>query len=333
MKRFNFNNKPIVESPYPPQDTNVLWADIDESTGKVSSISAFKNGEWKIILQKLTGDMYKIYVVRKKDISNCTYNMVDLGLPSGLKWADRNVGASSPEDYGSYFQWGDINAYTFDGVGEVTAAELASLLQPMVGDEMEITAANVGKVLEMIGITNTDLTNTPMGVLGFSLDKLFNWNSYFDTTDSGDTFNKYNDNGGLTVLESSDDAATVHMGSQYRMPTYDELLELIDNTTQTFIDVDGYEFSQEQAQNGAIEAGKLKGIKFTGSSGNSIFIPAAGGCSECMSEGGFYVYGGLWSSSLENVASAGSLGFNYDGGVQESSAVRCMGLSIRGVQS
>jgi hypothetical protein len=50
MKRFNFNNKPIVESPYPPQDLNVLWADIDESTGKVSSISAFKNGEWKIIL-------------------------------------------------------------------------------------------------------------------------------------------------------------------------------------------------------------------------------------------------------------------------------------------
>lgn len=32
---------------------------------------------------------------------------VDLGLPSGLKWADRNVGASSPEFYGYYYAWGE----------------------------------------------------------------------------------------------------------------------------------------------------------------------------------------------------------------------------------
>ncbi len=32
---------------------------------------------------------------------------VDLGLPSGLLWADRNVGASSPEDYGNYYAWGE----------------------------------------------------------------------------------------------------------------------------------------------------------------------------------------------------------------------------------
>lgn len=32
---------------------------------------------------------------------------VDLGLPSGLLWADRNVGANSPEDYGNYYAWGE----------------------------------------------------------------------------------------------------------------------------------------------------------------------------------------------------------------------------------
>ena len=32
---------------------------------------------------------------------------VDLGLPSGLLWATRNVGATSPEDYGDYFAWGE----------------------------------------------------------------------------------------------------------------------------------------------------------------------------------------------------------------------------------
>ena len=32
---------------------------------------------------------------------------VDLGLPSGLKWATCNVGATSPEGYGGYFAWGE----------------------------------------------------------------------------------------------------------------------------------------------------------------------------------------------------------------------------------
>lgn len=32
---------------------------------------------------------------------------VDLGLPSGLKWASCNVGATTPEGYGDYFAWGE----------------------------------------------------------------------------------------------------------------------------------------------------------------------------------------------------------------------------------
>ena len=32
---------------------------------------------------------------------------VDLGLPSGLKWATCNVGATTPEGYGDYFAWGE----------------------------------------------------------------------------------------------------------------------------------------------------------------------------------------------------------------------------------
>ena len=37
-----------------------------------------------------------------------TYEYVDLGLPSGLKWATCNVGASKPEEYGDYFAWGEV---------------------------------------------------------------------------------------------------------------------------------------------------------------------------------------------------------------------------------
>ena len=38
------------------------------------------------------------------------HEWVDLGLPSGLKWATCNVGASSPEDIGKYFMWGEVNS-------------------------------------------------------------------------------------------------------------------------------------------------------------------------------------------------------------------------------
>lgn len=46
-----------------------------------------------------------------------TYDYVDLGLPSGTKWATMNVGASKPSDAGLYFQWGDTQGYTADQVG------------------------------------------------------------------------------------------------------------------------------------------------------------------------------------------------------------------------
>lgn len=41
-----------------------------------------------------------------------TYNgheYVDLGLPSGTLWATCNVGATSPEEYGGYFAWGETH--------------------------------------------------------------------------------------------------------------------------------------------------------------------------------------------------------------------------------
>ena len=37
---------------------------------------------------------------------------VDLGLPSGIKWATCNVGATKPEEYGDYFAWGEIKPKT-----------------------------------------------------------------------------------------------------------------------------------------------------------------------------------------------------------------------------
>ena len=35
------------------------------------------------------------------------HDWIDLGLPSGTKWATCNVGADSPEEYGNYYAWGE----------------------------------------------------------------------------------------------------------------------------------------------------------------------------------------------------------------------------------
>ena len=40
------------------------------------------------------------------------YEWVDLGLPSGLKWATCNVGATTPEGYGNYYAWGETTTKT-----------------------------------------------------------------------------------------------------------------------------------------------------------------------------------------------------------------------------
>ena len=42
---------------------------------------------------------------------------VDLGLPSGTLWATMNIGASSPEDYGDYFAWGETKPKDVYGKG------------------------------------------------------------------------------------------------------------------------------------------------------------------------------------------------------------------------
>ncbi len=36
-----------------------------------------------------------------------TGEAIDLGLPSGTKWASCNVGATKPEEYGGYYAWGE----------------------------------------------------------------------------------------------------------------------------------------------------------------------------------------------------------------------------------
>lgn len=63
----------------------------------------------RVILDTTDNSIYTIAGVK--------YRLIDLDLPSGTLWMDRNVGAESVLDCGLYFQWGDTQGYTSNEVG------------------------------------------------------------------------------------------------------------------------------------------------------------------------------------------------------------------------
>ena len=169
------------------------------------------------------------------------YKAVDLGLPSGTLWADRNVGADAPEAYGDYFAWGEVTPKTE-----------------------------------------------------------YNWSTYKWCNGSSTSMTKYCTDSsygtvdGKTVLDLEDDAAYVNMGSAWRMPTHEEMQELLNNCTRTWT-----------TQNG------VNGYKVTGPNGNRIFLPAAG-CrynSDLKLDGSVGTY---WSSSLYESYSDGAYILDFD---------------------
>ena len=56
-------------------------------------------------------------VTLEEPIQPIQHEYVDLGLPSGLKWAKCNVGAEKETDAGLYFAWGETTGYTASQVG------------------------------------------------------------------------------------------------------------------------------------------------------------------------------------------------------------------------
>lgn len=85
-------------------------------------------------------------------------HMIDLGLPSGTKWACCNVGASSPEDYGNYYAWGETqpksvyNEVTYsyftwvdeDGDGRIDGYSVVDIGSDIAGTRYDAATANCG---------------------------------------------------------------------------------------------------------------------------------------------------------------------------------------------
>ena len=85
-----------------------------------------------------------------------------------------------------------------------------------------------------------------------------------------------------TELESSDDVAHMKWGGKWRMPTDDDLRELVNECAWTWTTQNGHQ-----------------GYKVTGSNGNSIFLPAAG-FRNGTSLGSVDSYGGYWLHMLNS---------------------------------
>ena len=73
--------------------------DINDVMGTVSTILEGNGGNGSGI-----GDTSQAYLTCPNDHHP---HMIDLGLPSGTKWACCNVGADKPEAYGGYYAWGE----------------------------------------------------------------------------------------------------------------------------------------------------------------------------------------------------------------------------------
>ena len=115
-------------------------------------------------------------------------------------------------------------------------------------------------------------------------------------------------------LKPEFDAATQIMGDKWRMPTKGEIQELLDITTKEWVQVNG-----------------VNGFKFTGSNGNSIFIPAAG---DSYDGSTFDVgsSGNIWSSSLDDGEPYYALYFGFlSDYCTINNYYRCNGQSVRGV--
>ena len=118
------------------------------------------------------------------------------------------------------------------------------------------------------------------------------------------------------ILDLDDDAAHINMGGKWRMPTNNDLEELIDNTTHDVVTVNG-----------------VKGMIFTSIiNSKQLFIPFAGfWYNGYFNTVGSYAY--IWSSIVHAsiVNTAYSLCCNSSGDAGFSNYYRSSAFSVRGV--
>ena len=64
-----------------------------------------------ILVMNYDGTSFNVIAIESQ-VAAAPDGFVDLALPSGVLWADKNVGASTPYEDGLYFSWGNVVGHT-----------------------------------------------------------------------------------------------------------------------------------------------------------------------------------------------------------------------------
>ena len=209
---------------------NITWTSSNPDVAPVRNgrVDAYDYGE--AIITCAAADGSGVLATCKIIILNADEAYVDLGLPSGSLWATCNVGATSPEEYGDYFAWGETEGYNS---GKTDFSEITYKWFQLWFDED--------------------------GWGHYSCTK------YCNNSEWG--YNGFTDE--LTELELEDDAAYVNWGPGWRMPSieqYDELINTRYTTSEQTIEngVNGYRITSKSNGNSIFlpKAGWCNGTSF-----------------------------------------------------------------------
>ena len=199
---------------------NVSWSSSNESVASVSSngvVTGISAGSTIITVTTSDGGQTATCNVTVTDNSSSSLSVpeaIDLGLPSGLKWASFNLGASKPEEYGDYYAWGETEPYYRS-------------LNPLSWDN--------GKE------AGYDWTSYKWCLGSYDTLTKYCTNDFYSSDGSFD---------GKAMLDPEDDAANVNLGGKWRMPTQDELDELWEKCTMKYTTINGVKGEQFIGPNG-----------------------------------------------------------------------------------
>ena len=192
---------------------------------------------------------------------------VDLGLPSGTLWGDRNIGAKSVAERGIFYAWGELTSKS----------------------DKEYTWETY-KFMNYVDYSHKE-------VLKYTYeDKNYN-NNYYDSEK-----NFIGDN--IKQLEQEDDVASVTLGEKWAMPTEEQMKEL---RSQCFwVATSSYKRSgisgfivfkaKDEADKGVVLLDALPPSNYKISSDAHIFLPVGGYINETGKRYTGEAY--YWTSSI-----------------------------------
>lgn len=97
----------------------ILWSDIHNSDSSVNST-----------------------IIQESALADIICNPVDLDLPSGTLWGDRNLGSKSPSDFGNLYAWGEVK--TKDDYSRYTYVEQLKPGDKLAGYKQDAATAELG---------------------------------------------------------------------------------------------------------------------------------------------------------------------------------------------